>query len=153
MDIFGIGSGELIVIALLAVIFLGPERLVTTSRTLARYIRELRKMLNEIDRQAPEELKDVRETVADLREAGREFSRAVSRPLRMLDNPYSIPEITDVADVTVETPRTIAPPPPPDQPLPYGPPSPSAEDAGAKGEDSQAAPEAGRPEPPPEAGP
>lgn len=45
---FGIGTGELIVIAIIALIALGPERLPTVLRTLGRASREVKKATREI---------------------------------------------------------------------------------------------------------
>lgn len=39
MDIFGIGTNELIVLLLLAAIVLGPERLLRTAREMGKFIR------------------------------------------------------------------------------------------------------------------
>jgi sec-independent protein translocase protein TatB len=39
MDIFGIGTNELIVLLLLAAIVLGPERLMRTAREMGKFIR------------------------------------------------------------------------------------------------------------------
>jgi len=40
MDIFGVGTNELIVLLLLAAIVLGPERLARTARDLGKFIRD-----------------------------------------------------------------------------------------------------------------
>lgn len=42
MDIFGIGTNELVVILLLAAIVLGPERLARTAREIGKLIRNLK---------------------------------------------------------------------------------------------------------------
>ena len=42
MDIFGIGGNELLVILLLAVIVLGPERLARSARELGKFIRNVK---------------------------------------------------------------------------------------------------------------
>lgn len=54
---FGIGILELFVIAILALIVLGPERLPGVMREGAKYIRALRKMTNEFTSQFSDELK------------------------------------------------------------------------------------------------
>lgn len=45
---FGIGTGELIVIAIIALIALGPERLPTVLRTLGRASREIKKATQDL---------------------------------------------------------------------------------------------------------
>lgn len=55
--IFGIGPLELILIAIIALIVLGPERLPSVMREGARYIREIRKLGNELTSQFSDELK------------------------------------------------------------------------------------------------
>lgn len=47
MEFFNIGSGELLVIVLLALILFGPEDIVKLMRTLGRYTRSAREMWNE----------------------------------------------------------------------------------------------------------
>ncbi len=54
---FGIGILELFVIAILALIVLGPERLPGVMREGAKYIRALRKMTNDFTSQFSDELK------------------------------------------------------------------------------------------------
>lgn len=54
---FGIGPLELILIAIIALIVLGPERLPSVMREGARYIREIRKLGNELTSQFSDELK------------------------------------------------------------------------------------------------
>lgn len=45
MDIFGVGTNELLVIALLAVIVLGPERLAKVAREAGKLVRNLKAYL------------------------------------------------------------------------------------------------------------
>jgi len=45
MDVFGIGSNELLVIALLALIVLGPRRMATVAREGGKLARNLRAYL------------------------------------------------------------------------------------------------------------
>lgn len=47
MEIFNIGTGELLFILLLALLVLGPRRIPEVARTLGRALRELRAMSNE----------------------------------------------------------------------------------------------------------
>ena len=50
MDFFGIGFVELIFILLVALLVLGPNKMVDTARTLGKYIRELQRAASDIPR-------------------------------------------------------------------------------------------------------
>jgi Tat protein translocase TatB subunit len=46
-EIFGVGLPEMLVIMVIALIFLGPERLPEAARTVGTWVREIRRMSNE----------------------------------------------------------------------------------------------------------
>jgi Tat protein translocase TatB subunit len=46
--VFGLGSGELIVVLILAVIFIGPERLPKFAHAIGRFVRQLQRSVDEI---------------------------------------------------------------------------------------------------------
>jgi sec-independent protein translocase protein TatB len=56
MEILGIGSGELLVILLLAAIVLGPERLARSARELGKFIRNLKNYFSELSDELKHEL-------------------------------------------------------------------------------------------------
>jgi sec-independent protein translocase protein TatB len=72
MDIFGIGSTELLVVALLAAVVLGPERLLRVARAAGRMVREVKayfgalsdELQSELD--LLDELKDVQQEIKKL---------------------------------------------------------------------------------------
>ena len=71
MDIFGIGGTELVLIVLLAVIVLGPERLVTTARKLGVYVREAKRYITSMTDELKVEmdiLEEIKEVKSDLDE-------------------------------------------------------------------------------------
>jgi len=71
MDIIGIGGTELLLIVLLAVIVLGPERLVTTARKLGVYVREAKGYINSLTDELKVEmdiLEEIKEAKADIDE-------------------------------------------------------------------------------------
>ena len=90
MQIFNLGLGEILFIALIAVIVLGPERLAASSRKAGRYIRsavsspvwreilvtsnELREIPNHLMEESGlrDDLKDIQNSISD---AGTEVSR------------------------------------------------------------------------------
>lgn len=48
MDFLGIGPIELLVIALIAFLFLGPTRMIEVSQSLGKILREIRRTTNEL---------------------------------------------------------------------------------------------------------
>ncbi|RME85658.1 MAG: twin-arginine translocase subunit TatB [Caldilineae bacterium] len=58
---FNIGLGEILFIALLALIFIGPERLPKVLRQLGELVYQLRLITNELTNQFSEELRPIRE--------------------------------------------------------------------------------------------
>ena len=49
MDLFGIGPLELLVVLVIALLVLGPERMVRTARSAGKTIRRIRSELREVD--------------------------------------------------------------------------------------------------------
>jgi sec-independent protein translocase protein TatB len=62
---FGLSFGEIVIIAVLALLLLGPERLPEAAKTLGKGLRDLRKATDDIKDQVE------REIYADERKAGR----------------------------------------------------------------------------------
>lgn len=58
MDFFGIGPGEILVILLIAVIVLGPGRMVEVGRTLGRFMQTLKKASYDLTAQVNKELEE-----------------------------------------------------------------------------------------------
>lgn len=56
MDIFGIGSNELIVIMLLAAIVLGPERLARSAREIGKFVRNVKAYFSSLSSELKSEL-------------------------------------------------------------------------------------------------
>ena len=70
MNIFSnIGITELIVILLLALLVVGPERLPEMGRTLAKTLRDLRKAYENLTKDLGPELMSIQETTKELRES------------------------------------------------------------------------------------
>jgi sec-independent protein translocase protein TatB len=69
MNVFGVGPLELVVIMVVALIFVGPERLPRLAADLARTVRELRKYTNSLAAEFNEVIQDIeKETTADAAE-------------------------------------------------------------------------------------
>jgi Tat protein translocase TatB subunit len=45
---FGLGSGELVIVLVLAVIFIGPERLPKMANALGKFVRQFQRSVEEI---------------------------------------------------------------------------------------------------------
>jgi sec-independent protein translocase protein TatB len=73
MDIFGIGTNELLVIMLLAVIVLGPERLARLAREAGKLVRNLRAYFGSLN----DELKSELDMLDELRNVKREIDHVM----------------------------------------------------------------------------
>lgn len=56
MDIFGIGGNELLVILLLAVIVLGPERMARSAREIGKFVRNVKNYFSSLSSELKAEL-------------------------------------------------------------------------------------------------
>ena len=71
MDIFGIGSTELLLVALLAAIVLGPERLARAARQTGKIIREVKAYFSTMS----DELKSELDLLDELQSVQREIKK------------------------------------------------------------------------------
>jgi sec-independent protein translocase protein TatB len=140
MDIFGIGTGELLAIFFIAILVLGPERMVRVSRQLGRGIRQLRGYLAQINREVPPELNEVREAVTELRTAGDQLRSDLTQ--RLIEPAAGRPAAVTRPPQEPAADAVILPGPPP----PTTPPEPAPSETAP---DTPAAP----PDPAPETGP
>lgn len=72
MDVFGIGSTELVVILLLAAIVLGPRRLAVTARELGKLIRSLKSYFKALSDDLGHEL----DILSELKEVQKEITKS-----------------------------------------------------------------------------
>lgn len=73
MDIFGIGSNELLLIMLLAAVVLGPERLARVAREAGELVRNMRAYFGSLN----DELKNELDVLDDLRDMKHEINHAM----------------------------------------------------------------------------
>jgi sec-independent protein translocase protein TatB len=66
MDVFGIGTNELLVILVLAAIVLGPERLARTARELGKLVRNLKAYFGSLS----DELKSELDVLDEIKKVG-----------------------------------------------------------------------------------
>lgn len=71
MDIFGIGSNEIIVILVLAAIVLGPERLARSAREIGKFIRNMKNYFGSFS----DELKSELDILDELNKAKDELTK------------------------------------------------------------------------------
>lgn len=62
---FGLGFSEMILIAIIALIFIGPKQLPEVARTLARFINELRRTTDELTRSVHTTTSEINKNVVD----------------------------------------------------------------------------------------
>lgn len=105
---FDIGWSELLLVAVLAIIFVGPKDLPRLMRTLGQYTARMRAMAREFqnsfeDLARETELDELRKQVADLREGA-------MRPLTEMQRPFdgSTPKAEPQIDETGATPALPA---------------------------------------------
>lgn len=79
MDILNIGGPELIVILLLALIILGPERIVPLARNAGRFIHEARTYVDHFSKELNAEL-EASEDLKELKEVGKQLQQDLSVP-------------------------------------------------------------------------
>jgi Tat protein translocase TatB subunit len=73
MDIFGIGTNELLLIMLLAAVVLGPERLARVAREAGKLVRNLRAYFGSLS----DELKNELDMLDDLRDVKQEINHVM----------------------------------------------------------------------------
>lgn len=96
MNIFSnIGITELLVILLLALLVVGPERLPEMARTLAKTLRDLRKAYENLTKDLGPELMSIQETTQELRES---VESITSIPQDMMDSVVKAADLEDTMD-------------------------------------------------------
>jgi sec-independent protein translocase protein TatB len=86
---FGIGTSELIIIFLVALIVLGPKKLPEIARTLAKVLREFRRVLTSLEDEINTPAEDVRDSSAS--------PHAQEPETPPIENPPSTPSPPDSA--------------------------------------------------------
>lgn len=82
MDVLGIGFGELLLILLVALLIVGPEKLPKIARTIGRVSRQI----NQVSADFTKELKRETEEVEAL---GRDVKQSVAQDLPKMEVPHS----------------------------------------------------------------
>jgi sec-independent protein translocase protein TatB len=82
MEIFGIGPAELILILVIAFVVLGPDRLPAAARTLGQWVRQLRKLTNELSGQLGPELNEAKQELQATQQELRGLSSDLTNQLQ-----------------------------------------------------------------------
>ena len=82
MNFFGVGPAELIVILVVALVFVGPERLPRLAADLARTIREIRKYTGSLAAEFNEVIQDFEKETADDRSQWKEIGEGLTGATR-----------------------------------------------------------------------
>jgi sec-independent protein translocase protein TatB len=108
MNVFGIGPMELVVIMIVALIFVGPERLPRLAADLARTIREIRKYTSSLASEFNEVVQEIeRETQTDVAE-WKEIGEGLSGAAKSVSD-----EVSGAQADAAGTPAAAKPPPSP----------------------------------------
>ena len=74
---FGIGTGELMVIIAIAILVIGPKRLLQIAQTLGRLTRRGREIWSEVMKTIQTELQETKEAVGEIAESGGDLSAEI----------------------------------------------------------------------------
>jgi sec-independent protein translocase protein TatB len=75
---FGIGTGELMVIIAIAILVIGPKRLLEIAQTLGRLTRRGREIWSEVMKTIQAELQETKEAVGEIAESGSDLSAEIN---------------------------------------------------------------------------
>ena len=119
MSFFGLGVPEMLVIGVLALIFIGPEKLPGVIRDLMGFYRQVRSLGSEWREQVEREIgADIRSLTQDVNQGLEAFGRSIEKEIEDVDR-----EIRDAQATALDP-----PPPPRPQEFPSLPEPPKADD-------------------------
>ena len=132
---FDIGFSELMVIAVVALIVIGPERLPKVARTLGHLIGRMQRYVNDVKADIAREMQldELKKLQAQMQDAANSFEQSVTREVNATES-----ELTKIAQEAnplpppgAETPSTTAPATSAELPAPAPEPAPQAAPATA----------------------
>lgn len=112
---FGIGFTELLLISIVAILFLGPDKLPQTMIEIARFIKSVKKTISEAKSSLDEEMK-----IADLKEEALNYKKQLDEATNELKNFKNVDfdafaDLTYDDDVSKESPKEVTKPSKPDE--------------------------------------
>ena len=86
MEFLGVGLPELLVILVIMLIVVGPQRLPEMAAQMARAIREFRRYTANLSRDVTEALEDIEKEYKDARDEWKEVGEAVRQDMKAIDS-------------------------------------------------------------------
>jgi sec-independent protein translocase protein TatB len=123
--VFDIGFSEIVVVAVVALIVIGPEKLPKTARTLGHLFGRLQRYVNDVkaDINREMELEELRKLQRDVQSAASDIEHSVSRAVREVET--GVKGVESELNAAADAPAAV----PPVVPLPpvAAPPAPASE--------------------------
>jgi sec-independent protein translocase protein TatB len=104
---FDIGFSELVLIGIVALLVIGPERLPETIRTASLWLNRIRRGFNDIKQEVQQELHNDA-VMRELRQTGEQLKKDATAIGRDLHEPHAAP-VTPAPDNTVANPPPTTP--------------------------------------------
>ncbi len=108
---FDVGFSELIVIAIVALIVIGPERLPKVARTAGHLLGRLQRYVNDVksDINREMQLDELKKLQTEMQESARSIERSVSQEMQMVE--HTVTETAQsVTEVLTPVPASVAAP-------------------------------------------
>lgn len=106
---FDVGFSELIVISIVALVVIGPERLPKVARTVGHLLGRMQRYVNDVKTDISREMQldELKKLQAEVQDSARKFERSMSSELQAIEKAVD-PGATPV-DQTVAGPQTVSP--------------------------------------------
>jgi len=119
--VFDVGFSELMVIALVGLIVIGPERLPKVARTVGHLLGRLQRYVGDVKSDISREmqLEDLKKLQAQVTEQARDMERQVNDQMHTVEtslNQSILASAEKKGDETIEASKPFAPPVPPNHP-------------------------------------
>jgi sec-independent protein translocase protein TatB len=115
MQMFGVGALELMVILILAVLVVGPDRLPQVAADLAQWIRRARAYATHLSKDFNDVVGELEKEVGASREDWKEIAGVVTRHTGVVGG--AVTSATSVFEKSLDQPKSTEPPPPEATPL------------------------------------
>jgi len=89
MEFLGVGLPELLVILVITLIIVGPQRLPEMAAQLARAMREFRRYTSSLSREVTEALEDIEKEYKTVKEEWKEVGEAVRQDMKAIESEVS----------------------------------------------------------------
>lgn len=107
MDFFGLGFSEILVILIVAVIFLGPEKLPEVALSMARWFKKFRNTLSDVKQNIDREI-----NIEELKKTTQEYKEKLDEGIEEIKKQAVIHDATEVRDAFKEITEGLSAPHP-----------------------------------------